>query len=932
MTLVVIALLAITVTAQDKLLISEVVVTPTFGEFVEIYNPKGTAVDLTNCYLTDATSSFNGLYYYNIVLGDNTSWGGSGSDFNARFPNGASILAGEYQTLALNGAVNFNATFGVMPTYELIDTDAGIPDMLEAELGGIGIGGGLSDNGEVVVLYYWDGLSDLVKDIDYVLWGDKNEAVDKTGILIDGPDADATTSAYANDTAVDDQDIAPFAAFGASAQRLDFAEGLEVQSGGNGVDGSDETSEDRSETWHGDSTATPNAAPQEIIIPDKVLISEIVVTPSSGEYLEIYNPIATAIDLTDYYLTDGTLPDSGWYYYNIVLGDGTSGGANEFDFHVRFPAGATIDPGEYQTVSLHGSIEFNADYGIMPTYELFEDDGSADTIPDMLIAETGSIGSNPEFSNSGEVLILYTWKGESDLVTDVDYVVWGDKVEAVDKSGVAIDGPDAGTDTSAYKDDIAVADQDVAAIHVFGFSSQRLDFEEGIQLRSGSNGLLGNNETSENLSVTWYAMAGPTPNGPHDVDYVDMTIAEMEVDANGDFQPDRLGQMVRIHGVISTPNLQTSNTSHYLDDGTAGTDMFYFGQDTMFYMGDSVVIEGTVEFFAGLTEIIPVGGSAVTILSSDAEIRVQEVAVNVINDVVGEDVEGEIVLLDEPVWQVDEAQWPSGTASIDLWITNSPDTVKMRLDSDMGMGGDPRPCGEFWLTGVVWQFTFNNPPNDNYSVIPRGFEDMVLLDAADILSAETVGPDVEVTFTSSARDTAGADDAITEYTVVAFFEDDTELSLGTVTADNSAEYTLTAETPTQHAYIVVTARSAASIGNTTDGCGIWSEGFHYEPVIGVGDEKVIPETYDLSANYPNPFNPTTKINYQLKENTQVKIVVFNLLGEQVATLVDGEQTAGVYITEWNGLSDSRKVLASGIYFYRMTAGDFTKTNKMILLK
>ena len=95
---------------------------------------------------------------------------------------------------------------------------------------------------------------------------------------------------------------------------------------------------------------------------------------------------------------------------------------------------------------------------------------------------------------------------------------------------------------------------------------------------------------------------------------------------------------------------------------------------------------------------------------------------------------------------------------------------------------------------------------------------------------------------------------------------------------------------------------------------------------------MIPETYDLSANYPNPFNPTTKINYQLKENTQVKIVVFNLLGEQVATLVDGEQTAGVYITEWNGLSDSRKVLASGIYFYRMTAGDFTKTNKMILLK
>jgi len=299
--------------------------------------------------------------------------------------------------------------------------------------------------------------------------------------------------------------------------------------------------------------------------------------------------------------------------------------------------------------------------------------------------------------------------------------------------------------------------------------------------------------------------------------------------------------------------------------------------------------------------------------------------VAMINDSVGEPVEGEIVFLEDPVWQVDEGQWPGGAASIDLWITNGPDTVKMRLDSDIGLGGSPKPCGEFYLTGVVGQFAFNNPPADNYSVFPRGMDDFDLLDAAEITSAIDLGGEIEVNFEASDRDTAGAADGITDYEVWAYYEDDEDELLGTVTADNSADYTFVGDDPAQDAYIQIFA-------NTGAGCNIWSQGFHYEEAVGVGDEKIIPDAYDLSANYPNPFNPATKINYHLKENTQVKIVVFNLLGEQVATLIDKEQEAGVYTTVFNGLSDSRKVLSSGIYFYRMTAGDFVKTNKMILLK
>ncbi|MEM1270838.1 MAG: lamin tail domain-containing protein, partial [Bacteroidota bacterium] len=247
-----------------ELLISEVVVTPTAGEYIEIYNPGSSAVDLTDVYLTDATFAGSpSTFYYNIVTGTNAG-GGSFSDFHARFPNGASIAAGEYQTVSLNGSANFFATYGINPTYELYEdgtsADA-IPDMLEATSGSINDQGGLTNSGEVAILYYWDGTSDLVQDLDYVVWGDKAEGVDKTGVSVDGPDADSTPSTFLDDTAIASQDVVSTGAHssGNSFQRSDLAEGTETQTGGNGVQGDDETSENLSVTFTSSVAATPNA-------------------------------------------------------------------------------------------------------------------------------------------------------------------------------------------------------------------------------------------------------------------------------------------------------------------------------------------------------------------------------------------------------------------------------------------------------------------------------------------------------------------------------------------------------------------------------------------------------------------------------------------------------------------------------------------------
>ncbi|MFC2030031.1 hypothetical protein ACFLWA_04800, partial [Chloroflexota bacterium] len=84
-----------------------------------------------------------------------------------------------------------------------------------------------------------------------------------------------------------------------------------------------------------------------------LLITELVVTPTEGEFIEIYNPGASAVILTNVYLTDATLEPTK-YYYNIVTGSNAGSGYSS-DFHVRFPSGATIGPGAYQTVALNGS-------------------------------------------------------------------------------------------------------------------------------------------------------------------------------------------------------------------------------------------------------------------------------------------------------------------------------------------------------------------------------------------------------------------------------------------------------------------------------------------------------------------------------------------------------------------------------------------------
>jgi hypothetical protein len=98
------------------------------------------------------------------------------------------------------------------------------------------------------------------------------------------------------------------------------------------------------------------------------------------------------------------------------------------------------------------------------------------------------------------------------------------------------------------------------------------------------------------------------------------------------------------------------------------------------------------------------------------------------------------------------------------------------------------------------------------------------------------------------------------------------------------------------------------------------------------DNGRIPSVFELSQNYPNPFNPLTVIRYSLSRRSPVEITVFNLLGQEVKTLENSLQSAGVYETTWDGTNRTGEKVASGIYFYRIKAGDNVQTRKMLLLK
>jgi len=238
----------------SPLLLSEVVIMPTEGELIEIVNTSNQPVDLSTYYLSDS-----GNNYFKLPVQKTVDL----NDFIVKFPDNAVIPGHGVFTVALDTAVMFSTVYQKAPTFSVVDPGSMMPVATNGQAT-------LTNAGEIVILFQWDGRSDLVRDVDIVLAGvpaGTNVLFSKSGVSQDGMDADSTPSTYATDkNSIRGQPAAPGVGFSTKRLLLEDAGGESHDGMGNGQAGDDETSEDTSLTWDG-TAGHPFTAPTPGTVP-----------------------------------------------------------------------------------------------------------------------------------------------------------------------------------------------------------------------------------------------------------------------------------------------------------------------------------------------------------------------------------------------------------------------------------------------------------------------------------------------------------------------------------------------------------------------------------------------------------------------------------------------------------------------------------------
>ncbi len=102
--------------------------------------------------------------------------------------------------------------------------------------------------------------------------------------------------------------------------------------------------------------------------------------------------------------------------------------------------------------------------------------------------------------------------------------------------------------------------------------------------------------------------------------------------------------------------------------------------------------------------------------------------------------------------------------------------------------------------------------------------------------------------------------------------------------------------------------------------------------LSVDSDNSQPDNFLLYPNFPNPFNPTTTLRYDLPQNSLVNITIYDLNGREVKKLVRSEQVSGNHSLTWNGTNDQGKLVSAGVYLYQIQSGEFVQTKKMVLMK
>jgi Cu/Zn superoxide dismutase len=813
---------------DDHVLISEFVVTPTAGEFIEIFNPTSRTIDLSRYYLTDDVTS-NNNDYVKIVNGA-SALSVSTADFLVKFPEGASLGPHEAQTIAFSDTA-FRRTYGISANYEIFSSTADVPDMTPIV---VRANAGLTNAGETIVFFTWDGASDLVQDVDYVVWGNKTAAVDKSGLEIDGPDADTSASTYRNDTPVanqtvvnadNDGDSEPHN-LGESAQRVRLEAG-ETLTGGNGLTGHNETSENLSfagGSWASSAAPTPGSVPEAL----KRMPAFFMATLNGEQVLS--NPPATGIGggffiLTEeqnalkFYLSLNGLSAAvvSAHFHNAAAGNA---GAivrtitNEFQGEVASGEWKSTDSepltAELAALLLAGGLYVDIHTAFYPEGEI-----RGQVLP----------GSEKNFAanltGAQEVPpVMTTAYGTGNFTLDAN----GSQL-SFDLTVSGLSGPIAGAHFHNAPNGVnGIVVRDLAASFIGNNATGAWADTNAQALTPGLVAEL----LAEKIYVNVHTAANPNgeirgqvlPNAN-----AIMPIAVARQTANG--------TIATVEGIVT----RAQGRFAHLQDATAGIVAFQSAgpfraaiDSGLVRMGDRLRITGTLTEFNSLKEFSPIDNFEV--LSRDHPlpapqlVTLAEIASN------GEAYESELIRVEGLTIMAgaDTVFAPGRTYAItDASDQSGGVALRTPAASDTRIAGVAIPKGTAAFEGVLGQFSSSNPAI-GYQLSP-------------VLAAD--------------------------------------VSLFTGVEEQSME---------------------------------------------------LPERFALLQNYPNPFNPTTVIRYALPRYAHVKLIIYNVLGKRVRTLIDANETPGFKQVTWNGANDAGKRAASGIYFYRLEAAGFRAAHKLALLK
>jgi flagellar hook assembly protein FlgD/DNA/RNA endonuclease YhcR with UshA esterase domain len=421
------------------------------------------------------------------------------------------------------------------------------------------------------------------------------------------------------------------------------------------------------------------------------------------------------------------------------------------------------------------------------------------------------------------------------------------------------------------------------------------------------------------------------------------------------FKPDRLNDTVTVIGTVVSmnPTASANRFQYFIQDATGGINVTkgsVTGGGPVYKFGDRLVVKGVVGQNRGTTQLNILNMADVQLLDSNNAVTPQVLTIPqfLAN---AEKYESQLIKFIGVAKTATSVAWPAAGADANMTITDGVTSLLLRIDLDMELDGTTEPVYPMSVQGVATQFTssasvyndgyqitpswvtditggINAPPNRYFSLLaPAHTSRVVLNDTAQV-----------VTFRWRAAIDLNGDNVIYQWLPVGgsavpttnaakdtFLVRTGKQMLTYLGAADSVQFKWSVATkdPTNPVVYCIDTNTVTIVRGT---------------ITDVDGRLAVPTQFSLDQNYPNPFNPSTTIRFGLPVAASVRLTVYDALGREVATLVNGEMAAGFQTMTWNATNHDGARVASGVYFYRLQAQQangntpFVELRKMLLVK